>query len=69
VIVFSFITIKVKSRRSKKGMFDFSNPSEGKIIMSEGDSTIVNHKSELFLIIKHHHLILDVRIVQREVKE
>lgn len=49
VIVFSFVTIKVKSRRNKKGMFNFSNSREGKITMSEGNSTIVNHKSEVLL--------------------
>ena len=46
MIVFSFVTIKVKSRRNKKGMFDFSNSREGKMASSEGNSAIVNPKSE-----------------------
>jgi len=49
VIVFSFLTIKVKSRRNKKGMLNFSNAREEKFIMSEGISNIANQKSEVFL--------------------
>lgn len=49
VIVFSFVTIKVKSRKNKKGMLNFSNFSEDKFIMSERNSNIVNQKSKALL--------------------
>jgi len=49
VIIFSFVSIKIKSRRNKKGMFNFSNSREGKIIMSERNSTIIDHKSDVHL--------------------
>jgi glutamine cyclotransferase len=48
VIVFSFVTIKVKSKRNKKEVLNISNAKEEKLIMSEGISTIVNHKPEVF---------------------
>jgi len=35
VIVFSFVTIKVKSRKNKNGTINFSNKGEGAKIMSE----------------------------------
>ena len=49
VIVFSFVTIKVKSRRNKKGILNFSNAREEKFIMTEGISNIGKQKSEVFL--------------------
>lgn len=43
VIVISFVTIKVKSRKNKNGTTNFSNKGEGKKMMSE--SIIANTKS------------------------
>jgi hypothetical protein len=48
VIIFSYVTIKVKSRNNKRGILNFSNPEEGKITMSEGISTKINKISDIF---------------------
>lgn len=48
VIVFSFVTIKMKTRKNKKGMLNFSNQQEGEMSMSELISTNPNNKPEEF---------------------
>jgi hypothetical protein len=49
VIFFSFVTIKVKTRKNKKGMSNFSNQQEGEMIMSDIISENIKNKSDVFL--------------------
>ena len=56
VIVFSFVTIKMKNRRNKKQELNFSNQQEREIIMSDAISTRSNTKSEIYLDDKNSHL-------------
>lgn len=48
VIVFSFIAIKVKSKRSRKRIHNFSKPRKDTLAMFEGISSTINKKPEVF---------------------
>ena len=57
VIVFSFVTIKIKSGRNKKSALNFSNSMKGQDTMSEETSTFIGHNSDVF--INHKKIICD----------
>ena len=55
VIVFSIVTIRIKSGRNKKSKPNFSNPKKENNTMSEGISTSISNKPDVF--INHKKLI------------